>query len=134
MPGRFIGVRWLIAASLVLSLAGPASAQRRETICLHEASDVCGDLVAKQNAADRLLMQLGDAKLQRACRSILGQQFYRQCAERYLTSPSADRRCTKIFKQFERNYARDIRKRSRGRCGYRPLLLAAYIAHVIEAI
>jgi hypothetical protein len=108
-PRSFPRARLPLAALLILGAAAGAAAQSRDTICLHEASELCGDLLAGQSAAERRLVEIGDARLQRACRSVLAREFYRGCAQRYLATPAADRRCTRIFKQFERNYARAIR-------------------------
>jgi hypothetical protein len=105
----FPRARLPLAALLMLGAAAGAAAQTRETICLHEASELCGDLLAGQNAAERRLIETGDARLQRACQNILGRQFYRDCAQRYRAAPAADRRCYRIFKRFERNYTRAIR-------------------------
>ena len=106
MPARLLSLIMFVSVA-----AGPASGQTRETICLHEAGDsVCAELVARTNAAGRRLNAIGDDRTRKICRSVLAEQFHRDCAQRVLAHETADRGCYAVFRRFERNLARHLQR------------------------
>jgi hypothetical protein len=90
--------------------ASPSPAQRHDTICLDLASSqVCTDMALRNNAAERKVGERVDEKTRLFCRSILAEQFARDCAQRFRTTKVSNPGCYEFFKRQERSYRRDLR-------------------------
>ena len=103
-------MQFLFVVLFILLSISASPAQRRDTICLDLASsNVCTDMALRNNAAERRVGERVDEKTRLFCRSILAEQFARDCAQRFRGTKVTNPGCYDFFKRQERSYRRDLR-------------------------